>query len=896
MTTVASTFKPMLTFTDGNLNRHTCKGTLPDDYRSYLTDRGFSFMIRTPYLLIGDMPSSDGWLLHISIVKQQMAELLPSLLDYLGQYNYPFIIPVNKDFHTIILDGRAGLTQVGKVVSIYIVEDDALYELVNYLTVLTAGLKGPSIPTAVHVSQCLAISYGRFFNDPDLYMNRHYSDLFGYQAQNVLLQILADNQLKWPFKERLHLKKSRYTRLIKKQYVPIQSLKNDSKGNVIKCIKINRIYDMQWCVLKQGKKNQCVDDHGRDVSDRLSWQCEVHNHLTGKIPLSKVIEYFEINDDAYLAFEYIDGVPLSAKVSTLCQGVIWKALSLEIRREITGYLIQVIGIIIAFHQNGFIHRDINPGNFLVTDNGLVVPIDFELCYNAIEKQPSPPFTLGTPGYISPQQLNNLLPAIEDDIYSLGALIIKVLTGSSPSKLQQNSLKSMIHTLGFFLGYGLLSTTICACLNPDASRRPILKNILLALEAYSERLLTVRIKDDNVIINDQIHNEIQLTIQRGIKSLNSKLMTGDKNEWISKTQTSEMLVNQLMNYSWYPGFYAGASGILFTLSFAKKLGFEINSQKDAIYFNFDYLAQQTGDFKDLQPGLWHGSYGVGIVICSMMGSGLIDSNPDYIEQIHQLLSKPTNELSVANGLSGQGLSILYCQEQLQLPNLQDQLHSIISTIIKQQKKDGSWLLNLEAAQTKAIAITGFGLGVAGITYFLLQYYSSYEEKEVRDAIIKSLDWLIKNRIRVNSEPTWALNAQNRIVDPWLENGFSGVALTLIKAFELLQNPDYKDAAVSALLNHPRYISSNYPMLGNGLSGLGLVYLEAFKVFKDPEWKNRADHILSFLLHSYKLSDDDCIFWLNENDTRPTATLMEGNSGILHFLIRYMYPEKVGCPLF
>lgn len=885
MTTVASTFKPTLTFNDGNLNRHTCEGIFPDDYRSYLTKRGFSFVTRIPYLLIGNMPSSDGWLLHISIVKQQMVELLPSLLDYLSQYNFPFIIPVNKDFHTIILDGRAGLTQVGKVISVYIVDDDALCELVNYLTGLTAELKGRSIPTAVHVSSCLAISYGRFFDEFDLYMNRHYSALFGYQAHNVLLERLADKQLKWPFKERFHLKKTRFQRLIKKQYVPVQSLKNDAKGNVIKCIRINRIYDMQWCVLKQGKKNQCFDDQGRDVSDRLRWQCEVHKLLTGKIPLPKVIEYFEVSDDAYLAFEYIDGVPLSAKVGTLCQGTIWKALPFEIRREIICYLIQVTDILIAFHQNDIVHRDTNPGNFLVNKEGAIVPIDIELCFDLSVKKPFPAFTSGTPGYISPQQSSDSYPAFEDDIYGLGALVIKTLTGLSPSKLNTDAPKSLKKMLSFFLTGNILIDIICDSLSHEPSLRPAIQDIKHGLEVFDAMLLTVGNQKREVVKTGDTPVEVSSIIQKAINSLGIDIMSGLNNEWISLDQTDHVLSNELMSSSWYPGFQSGAAGVLFALTSAQKLGFNVTDQISKIHANFKYLEAETKAFKSSPPGLWHGSYGVAIAISSMMESKLIESPLDYNTKMFELLMQPANGLNIANGLAGQGLAILYVQSKPNIPALIDQLSNIVAILIGQQRKDGSWLLRKDALQENGVALTGFAYGNAGITYFLLEYYFRCPNLAVKEAVQKSLDWLERQRKLINGKLLWTLNSENEVVDPWLENGFTGIALTFIKAYEILEESRYKEIAEMALYAHPKYISSNFFSLGSGLAGLGLAYLEAFKVFREKEWKERVDHIASYLMHVGKDVERSVLFWLDGNYTQPSPGLLNGQSGIIYFLMRY-----------
>jgi len=866
-----------------------------NSYRSYLIAKNLPHTFYLPYILVGEKEVADGWLIHISIVKQQMEQLLNTVLDFLIQSTCSFVIPVDVDHHSIILDGRAGLMNVGKVFSIYIHNQDSIGEITTTLIKLTSGFKGPEIPEAVHLGTCVYVSYGALPASYELFNNKYYSPVFGYEAEHALLERIRSLRVKWPLKAFVSLKKKKKSHLIKSQYLPVQSLKNDSKGNVLKCIKLNRLYNMQWCIMKQGKKYQCFDDTGRDIRDRLLWQYRTHKLLEEKIPIPKVIEYFEVKEDAYITFEFIDGVPLSEKVNTLFQGLIWKFLAVEVKREVIDYLIQIVNILVTFHQNGFIHRDINPGNFLVTREGSVVAIDIELCYNFKTEDPSPAFTLGTLGYISPQQLGLATPAIEDDIYGLGALLIKTLTGLSPSKLSTETPDPLLNMLQYFIGYSPVELMICSCLSDESSLRPNFRSIKQTLEVYDVLLLTVTPEKIDSAATATSLPEINSTIQKVINSLSIDLMLGANKEWLSKTQADQVLANELMDYRWYPGFHSGVVGILFTLSLAEKLGYDITRQSDTIHSNLNYLEKETDGFKDLQAGLWHGSYGVAIAISALIESGLLENNVNHIYRIHQLLSKPTKDLNIANGLAGKGLCILYCQGHPQLSSLQQQLPNIVSAIIKEQQMDGAWLLKKDDTQTKGINVTGFAYGIAGITYFLLKYYSEYEYHEVKTAIIKSLKWLISQRKISNGNLLWTLNPQIQIFDPWLENGFTGIALTFIKAYEVLQDSQYKEIATHVLFSHPKYISSNYFTLSNGLSGLGEVYLEAFKIFKNDEWKEKAYHISNFLIHTRKIHLKDTIYWLDGNYTRPTADLMTGNAGILHFLLRCVHPEKINFPV-
>ena len=113
--------------------------------------------------------------------------------------------------------------------------------------------------------------------------------------------------------------------------------------------------------------------------------------------------------------------------------------------------------------------------------------------------------------------------------------------------------------------------------------------------------------------------------------------------------------------------------------------------------------------------------------------------------------------------------------------------------------------------------------------------------------------------------------------------------------MLGDQRYKAAASEALLFNPKYIVSNYLGLGNGLSGLGEVYLEAFQVFKEAEWLERAEHIVRVLSISYYSNPNGSIYWHEGNSSQPATDLLNGNSGILHFLMRYLFPDKISFPI-
>ena len=85
----------------------------------------------------------------------------------------------------------------------------------------------------------------------------------------------------------------------------------------------------------------------------------------------------------------------------------------------------------ALHAAGKVHRDIKPQNALVTPEGRVVLLDFGLLHEVAGDGAAPSDVAGTPDYMSPEQAAGLPLTPASDLYSAGAILFEVLTGSPP---------------------------------------------------------------------------------------------------------------------------------------------------------------------------------------------------------------------------------------------------------------------------------------------------------------------------------------------------------------------------------------------------------------------------------------------------------------------------------
>jgi serine/threonine protein kinase len=848
------------------------------DYEMVLNSYRLSFERNGPYLIVnGDQPHCT-WILFVSVIRPQISDLFKKLLPFLKREGLDFALPENSNTHGVILDGGLGYQNIGKVFEIYPASEEEANIVAQQLIDLTAGFAGPVIPTAYHLGNCV------YAEEPGL----------DYPGQSP--NLTSAKKSNWPFRNIKRVQTPQKIKWLNKKYFLTHLLKSDAKGNVYKGFNLRNWTNINWCIIKQGKNHQCHDDAGRDIKDRLKWQFEAQLDLCNIIPVPKPIEYLEKNGDAYFIMQFIEGQSYNDYISAIQRGRKWEDLEVTDQITLIQLLIQAACLVDQLHSQGFIHRDLSPENFIVNHENKLYAIDIELCYNYHTNQPYPFFTLGTEGYMSPEQTRCFHPKIEDDIYGLGGLLIRTFTGISPTKFAPANGEKLSTDLGFFIKNKRLCWLCCTSWDSDYQQRPEIKSIRHNLELYYSLLLTNN-HSDNTIKNELSDSLLKEKIERSLLALWLPIQFSNNKTWYSKTKNcAPQIANQLKSITWYPGLHTGITGIIYLLALSDQFGYDLGDFREQFYENFSLVKSyfEQNNHPD-QAGLYHGAAGFAVLTASMINQGQLENTITNIDFIAKLLHRENQSINLADGICGQGLAIMKCRRLLDFPHFSERLNEIAVTVINEQNKDGSWDIKQTPFDKQGIKIYSLLHGIAGISYFLMLFGENHYSEQSKQASLKALGWLLKQRINSNGQFIWNLNIQNTAIDPWLEYGFSGIALVFIKAYELYHDPEYRDAATSALLAHPAKITSNYFSQANGLSGLGEVYLEAYQVFKEHDWLDRAKHIADFFLHTGRDSDHKGNYWLDGSDQKPSADLMTGNSGIIHFLLRCQHPLKIKFPI-
>jgi eukaryotic-like serine/threonine-protein kinase len=165
------------------------------------------------------------------------------------------------------------------------------------------------------------------------------------------------------------------------------------------------------------------DSESREFRERFIREAQT----AGILSHPNIVTIHDIGEDpetqtSYIAMEYIEGRNL-------------KSLLAEKNRfgyeQIADIIAQVGEAIDYAHRKGIIHRDIKPANIIITTDGKVKIMDFGIAKIASSNLTTTGQFLGTPNYMSPEQVSGAAVDGRSDIFSLGVVLYELLTSRKP---------------------------------------------------------------------------------------------------------------------------------------------------------------------------------------------------------------------------------------------------------------------------------------------------------------------------------------------------------------------------------------------------------------------------------------------------------------------------------
>ncbi len=172
-----------------------------------------------------------------------------------------------------------------------------------------------------------------------------------------------------------------------------------------------------------------------DMSDEESKRFEKlflnEASLAGKLNHPNIVGVFDAvveGDQRYIVMEYVPG----GSLKKFCT----EANLLPVRQAVL-VIFKICRALDYAFQNGVIHRDIKPANILLSERDDIKVSDFGTAKISHATHTQIDGFLGSPAYMSPEQINEEGPTVQSDIYSLGVVMYELLTGKLPFRAESS---------------------------------------------------------------------------------------------------------------------------------------------------------------------------------------------------------------------------------------------------------------------------------------------------------------------------------------------------------------------------------------------------------------------------------------------------------------------------
>jgi eukaryotic-like serine/threonine-protein kinase len=181
--------------------------------------------------------------------------------------------------------------------------------------------------------------------------------------------------------------------------------------------KINRLVAIKTIRFSDDFEEQ----QAKEVKERFFKEAE----LAGRLSHPSIISIHDVGEDydlTYMAMELLEGEDLEH----FCE-----KNSLLPLRKVLDIIAETADALDYAYTQGVIHRDIKPGNIMLLKNGHIKVTDFGIAKAVSSSQTRTGIILGTPNYMSPEQINGMEIDGRSDIFSLGIVFFQLLTGQLP---------------------------------------------------------------------------------------------------------------------------------------------------------------------------------------------------------------------------------------------------------------------------------------------------------------------------------------------------------------------------------------------------------------------------------------------------------------------------------
>jgi len=181
-----------------------------------------------------------------------------------------------------------------------------------------------------------------------------------------------------------------------------------------------------------------VEDFDPDEINEVKEGFLLEAETVAKLSHPNIVTIYDVGDEydlLYIAMEYLG----DRNLEPFCK----KENLLPVRRTID-IVAQIADALSYAHKNGIVHRDIKPANIMLLSDNKVKVTDFGIARSMTSTRTKTGIVKGTPLYMSPEQISGSKVDGRSDIFSLGIIFYKLLTGELP--FAANDFTSLIYKI------------------------------------------------------------------------------------------------------------------------------------------------------------------------------------------------------------------------------------------------------------------------------------------------------------------------------------------------------------------------------------------------------------------------------------------------------------------
>lgn len=848
-----------------------------------------------------DTTPQQGWKLHVSATVASAEAVLRRVLPVLLQQRAYFKVAASLEVLALLNQGGAGMSQIGKFITVYPQDDVQAVQLARTLHEATLGLPGPLVPSD-HQLQPGSLVHYRYGGFDSRYLQTPLGEIMP-ALSTPDGELVADKRLvayykpEWvsdPFVAAGIVDESVSNRLIAGKYMIVGTLHVSPRGAVHMGVDLD---NARCCVLKQARRYAMSNLDGHDACDRLRHEEQVLARLAPDPRFPTPFELVEENGDLFLAMEDVEGTTLKHVASKIAAA--GQSMSVE---QVVAWGREIAEALEAVHAAGFVYRDLKPTNVIVAPGGQLRLIDLELCLETASQLRAS--GLGTRGYMSPQQKAGQPPSFTDDVYSLGALLYGVVTGAEPSMAPQtDSLLDRPIALVNPACPEALVAVVERCLHPEpAMRFQTMRELAGALASIPDRAEAEVISRATLIGKKHDTNAYLAEIRSRYREMAKRV--GDS---LCRVATKPKNAPGLTWASCHPlvrGGHAldiniGSSGAV--LALAELVSELADPTHRAVLEEGAECLVHARDVHNPLPGLYVGQAGIG---AALLRAGQALGQVEFIDaaaHTGRLVAKQTyNSPDLFNGAAGRlRFHLWLLAETGEREHLQAALEAgewLLSKAQEVAESAGSelcWAIPSGYSGLSGNAYLGYAHGAAGIADALLDLFEATADGRFLLAAQSAGRWLVRQAVvtlRDGSGLDWPSVEGGTASMPFWCHGAAGIGRFFLHAAELDALPQARSTAERAAASVIMGARAAGPTQCHGLSGNIEFVLDAFQATGDYGYMREVWQ-LARLLEAFATERGEGLVWSSESPTVFSPDYMTGYAGVAMCLLRLAAAERL-----